>query len=134
MVFRVIKIWDLRKNYTAYRQEPIASKSFLYPGSSTRKLGKPFFIPCRTFLEMWVFVTILKINTKVVFSNIDLRLTYGCIFLKFKRWKLRRIFLVCIYLGEEEFWWSCGTIFLPEHCYLSSTCCHQDMLTRVFFF
>nr|KAF6413122.1 denticleless E3 ubiquitin protein ligase-like protein [Molossus molossus] len=35
----VIKIWDLRKNYTAYRQEPIASKSFLYPGSSTRKLG-----------------------------------------------------------------------------------------------
>ncbi|XP_054418791.1 denticleless protein homolog isoform X2 [Pteronotus mesoamericanus] len=35
----VIKVWDLRKNYTAYRQEPIASKSFLYPGSSTRKLG-----------------------------------------------------------------------------------------------
>ncbi|XP_023610546.1 denticleless protein homolog isoform X4 [Myotis lucifugus] len=35
----VIKIWDLRKNYTAYRQEPIASKYFLYPGSSTRKLG-----------------------------------------------------------------------------------------------
>ncbi|XP_004387594.1 denticleless protein homolog [Trichechus manatus latirostris] len=35
----VIKVWDLRKNYTAYRQEPIASKSFHYPGSSTRKLG-----------------------------------------------------------------------------------------------
>uniref|UniRef100_A0A2K6G8Y4 Denticleless E3 ubiquitin n=1 Tax=Propithecus coquereli TaxID=379532 RepID=A0A2K6G8Y4_PROCO len=35
----IIKIWDLRKNYTAYRQEPIAAKSFLYPGSSTRKLG-----------------------------------------------------------------------------------------------
>ncbi|XP_059531281.1 denticleless protein homolog isoform X4 [Myotis daubentonii] len=35
----VIKIWDLRKNYTAYRQEPIASKYFPYPGSSTRKLG-----------------------------------------------------------------------------------------------
>ncbi|XP_037351528.1 denticleless protein homolog isoform X1 [Talpa occidentalis] len=35
----VIKIWDLRKNYTAYRQEPIATKFFLYPGSSTRKLG-----------------------------------------------------------------------------------------------
>nr|KAF6315977.1 denticleless E3 ubiquitin protein ligase-like protein [Pipistrellus kuhlii] len=35
----IIKIWDLRKNYTAYRQEPIASKYFLYPGSSTRKLG-----------------------------------------------------------------------------------------------
>uniref|UniRef100_F1S2V6 Denticleless protein homolog n=1 Tax=Sus scrofa TaxID=9823 RepID=F1S2V6_PIG len=35
----VIKIWDLRKNYTAYRQEPIASKCFPYPGSSTRKLG-----------------------------------------------------------------------------------------------
>ena len=35
----IIKVWDLRKNYTAYRQEPIASKSFLYPGTSTRKLG-----------------------------------------------------------------------------------------------
>ncbi|KAM4814933.1 denticleless protein homolog isoform 4-T4 [Thomomys bottae] len=35
----IIKVWDLRKNYTIYRQEPIASKSFLYPGSSTRKLG-----------------------------------------------------------------------------------------------
>uniref|UniRef100_A0A0P6JAI6 Denticleless protein homolog n=1 Tax=Heterocephalus glaber TaxID=10181 RepID=A0A0P6JAI6_HETGA len=35
----IIKIWDLRRNYSAYRQEPIASKSFLYPGSSTRKLG-----------------------------------------------------------------------------------------------
>ncbi|XP_012870723.1 PREDICTED: denticleless protein homolog isoform X1 [Dipodomys ordii] len=35
----IIKVWDLRKNYTTYRQEPIASKSFLYPGSSTRKLG-----------------------------------------------------------------------------------------------
>ncbi|XP_012667311.1 denticleless protein homolog isoform X2 [Otolemur garnettii] len=35
----IIKVWDLRKNYTAYRQEPIAAKSFLYPGSSTRKLG-----------------------------------------------------------------------------------------------
>lgn len=35
----VIKIWDLRKNYTAYRQEPIAAKTFPYPGSSTRKLG-----------------------------------------------------------------------------------------------
>ncbi|XP_006888072.1 PREDICTED: denticleless protein homolog [Elephantulus edwardii] len=35
----IIKVWDLRKNYTAYRQEPIAAKSFPYPGSSTRKLG-----------------------------------------------------------------------------------------------
>ncbi|KAM6218377.1 denticleless protein homolog isoform 2-T2 [Rhynchocyon petersi] len=35
----IIKVWDLRKNYTTYRQEPIAAKSFLYPGSSTRKLG-----------------------------------------------------------------------------------------------
>nr|XP_044986689.1 denticleless protein homolog isoform X1 [Jaculus jaculus] len=35
----IIKVWDLRKNYSAYRQEPIASKSFPYPGSSTRKLG-----------------------------------------------------------------------------------------------
>ncbi|XP_056671874.1 denticleless protein homolog isoform X3 [Monodelphis domestica] len=35
----VVKVWDLRKNYTTFRQEPIACKSFPYPGSSTRKLG-----------------------------------------------------------------------------------------------
>ncbi|NXV44378.1 DTL protein, partial [Uria aalge] len=35
----VIKIWDLRKNYTAYRQDPVPFKSFCYPGTSTRKLG-----------------------------------------------------------------------------------------------
>ncbi|XP_018410422.1 PREDICTED: denticleless protein homolog [Nanorana parkeri] len=35
----IIKMWDLRKNYTAYRQDPISAKSFPYPGSSTRKLG-----------------------------------------------------------------------------------------------
>ncbi|XP_072503993.1 denticleless protein homolog isoform X2 [Notamacropus eugenii] len=35
----VVKVWDLRKNYTAFRQEPLACKSFPYPGSSTRKLG-----------------------------------------------------------------------------------------------
>ncbi|NWU69149.1 DTL protein, partial [Pterocles burchelli] len=35
----VIKVWDLRKNYTAYRQDPVPFKSFCYPGTSTRKLG-----------------------------------------------------------------------------------------------
>ncbi|KAJ6666962.1 hypothetical protein lerEdw1_018964 [Lerista edwardsae] len=35
----VIKVWDLRKNYTTYRQDPVPSRSFSYPGSSTRKLG-----------------------------------------------------------------------------------------------
>ncbi|XP_007426933.1 denticleless protein homolog [Python bivittatus] len=35
----VIKIWDLRKNYTAYRQEPVPARVFSYPGNSTRKLG-----------------------------------------------------------------------------------------------
>ncbi|CAI9550575.1 unnamed protein product, partial [Staurois parvus] len=35
----IIKMWDLRKNYTAYRQDPIPAKAFSYPGSSTRKLG-----------------------------------------------------------------------------------------------
>ncbi|NXX20857.1 DTL protein, partial [Podargus strigoides] len=35
----VIKVWDLRKNYAAYRQEPVPFKSFCYPGTSTRKLG-----------------------------------------------------------------------------------------------
>ncbi|XP_068964860.1 denticleless protein homolog isoform X2 [Petaurus breviceps papuanus] len=35
----VVKVWDLRKNYTTFRQEPLACKSFPYPGSSTRKLG-----------------------------------------------------------------------------------------------
>ncbi|XP_061481253.1 denticleless protein homolog [Rhineura floridana] len=35
----VIKVWDLRKNYTTYRQDPVPSRSFSYPGTSTRKLG-----------------------------------------------------------------------------------------------
>ncbi|NXF49367.1 DTL protein, partial [Oceanites oceanicus] len=35
----VIKVWDLRKNYVAYRQDPLPFKSFCYPGTSTRKLG-----------------------------------------------------------------------------------------------
>ncbi|NXL89223.1 DTL protein, partial [Alectura lathami] len=35
----VIKIWDLRKNYAAYRQDPVPFKAFCYPGTSTRKLG-----------------------------------------------------------------------------------------------
>ncbi|KAM4041158.1 denticleless protein homolog [Anomaloglossus baeobatrachus] len=34
-----IKMWDLRKNYTTYRQDPIPAKSLPYPGSSSRKLG-----------------------------------------------------------------------------------------------
>ncbi|KFP21977.1 Denticleless protein, partial [Egretta garzetta] len=35
----VIKVWDLRKNYAAYRQDPVPFKTFCYPGTSTRKLG-----------------------------------------------------------------------------------------------
>ncbi|NXG54574.1 DTL protein, partial [Hemiprocne comata] len=35
----VIKVWDLRKNYAAHRQDPVPFKSFCYPGTSTRKLG-----------------------------------------------------------------------------------------------
>ncbi|XP_020650256.3 denticleless protein homolog isoform X1 [Pogona vitticeps] len=35
----VIKIWDLRKNYTVYHQDPVPSRSFSYPGTCTRKLG-----------------------------------------------------------------------------------------------
>ncbi|KAL7987351.1 hypothetical protein Chor_006270, partial [Crotalus horridus] len=38
----VIKIWDLRKNYTAYRQEPVPSRVFSYPGNSIRKLVSVF--------------------------------------------------------------------------------------------
>ncbi|NWI32602.1 DTL protein, partial [Sula dactylatra] len=34
-----IKVWDLRKNYAVYRQDPVPFKSFCYPGTSTRKLG-----------------------------------------------------------------------------------------------
>ncbi|KAM9316851.1 denticleless protein homolog [Gastrophryne carolinensis] len=34
-----IKVWDLRKHYTACRQEPSPVKAFPYPGSSARKLG-----------------------------------------------------------------------------------------------
>ncbi|NXJ83008.1 DTL protein, partial [Trogon melanurus] len=35
----VIKVWDLRKNYATYRQDPMPFKSFCYAGTSTRKLG-----------------------------------------------------------------------------------------------
>ncbi|NXF10872.1 DTL protein, partial [Smithornis capensis] len=35
----VIKVWDLRKNYAVYRQDPLPFKAFCYPGTSTRKLG-----------------------------------------------------------------------------------------------
>ncbi|NXI45265.1 DTL protein, partial [Galbula dea] len=35
----VIKVWDLRRNYAVYRQDPVPLKSFCYPGTSTRKLG-----------------------------------------------------------------------------------------------
>ncbi|XP_007670532.1 denticleless protein homolog isoform X1 [Ornithorhynchus anatinus] len=35
----IIKVWDLRKNYTTHKQEPVSCKSFSYPGNSTRKLG-----------------------------------------------------------------------------------------------
>ncbi|KAL2082529.1 hypothetical protein ACEWY4_022347 [Coilia grayii] len=38
-VDRTIKMWDLRKSYTAYHQEPVPLQVYLYPGSSTRKLG-----------------------------------------------------------------------------------------------
>jgi len=40
LYFSVIKVWDLRKNYAAYRQDPVPFKCFCYPGTSTRKLGK----------------------------------------------------------------------------------------------
>uniref|UniRef100_A0A4W5P0Y7 Denticleless E3 ubiquitin protein ligase homolog (Drosophila) n=1 Tax=Hucho hucho TaxID=62062 RepID=A0A4W5P0Y7_9TELE len=35
----IIKMWDLRKNYTAYHHDPIPLQAYPYPGSSTRKLG-----------------------------------------------------------------------------------------------
>ncbi|KAG8443731.1 hypothetical protein GDO86_009053 [Hymenochirus boettgeri] len=35
----VVKMWDLRKNYSTYRQDPMPAKCFPYPGNSTRKLG-----------------------------------------------------------------------------------------------
>nr|XP_033794203.1 denticleless protein homolog [Geotrypetes seraphini] len=35
----VVKVWDLRKNYSSCRQEPVPMKAFPYPGASTRKLG-----------------------------------------------------------------------------------------------
>ncbi|KAK6295008.1 hypothetical protein J4Q44_G00342340 [Coregonus suidteri] len=35
----IIKMWDLRKNYTAYHHDPIPLQAYPYPGTSTRKLG-----------------------------------------------------------------------------------------------
>ena len=37
--FSVIKMWDLRKSYTAHHHDPVALQTYPYPGSSTRKLG-----------------------------------------------------------------------------------------------
>ncbi|KAJ3606219.1 hypothetical protein NHX12_025739 [Muraenolepis orangiensis] len=38
----VIKIWDLRKNYTAHHHDPVPLQMYPYPGSSTRKLVAVF--------------------------------------------------------------------------------------------
>ncbi|XP_062324303.1 denticleless protein homolog [Osmerus eperlanus] len=35
----IIKMWDLRKNYTAHLQDPTPLLAYPYPGASTRKLG-----------------------------------------------------------------------------------------------
>ncbi|NP_775348.1 denticleless protein homolog [Danio rerio] len=35
----IIKMWDLRRNYTAYHQNPLPLQAYPYPGSCTRKLG-----------------------------------------------------------------------------------------------
>ncbi|RXN30754.1 denticleless-like protein [Labeo rohita] len=35
----IIKMWDLRKNYTAYYHNPLPLQAYPYPGSCTRKLG-----------------------------------------------------------------------------------------------
>ncbi|XP_016337985.1 denticleless protein homolog [Sinocyclocheilus anshuiensis] len=36
---KTIKMWDLRKNYTAYYHNPLPLQAYPYPGSCTRKLG-----------------------------------------------------------------------------------------------
>ena len=36
---RIIKMWDLRKNYTAHLHDPTPLLAYPYPGASTRKLG-----------------------------------------------------------------------------------------------
>uniref|UniRef100_A0A667XV32 Denticleless E3 ubiquitin protein ligase homolog (Drosophila) n=1 Tax=Myripristis murdjan TaxID=586833 RepID=A0A667XV32_9TELE len=35
----IIKMWDLRKNYTAHHHDPTPLQTYPYPGSSSRKLG-----------------------------------------------------------------------------------------------
>ncbi|KAM3861045.1 denticleless protein homolog [Diretmus argenteus] len=35
----IIKMWDLRKNYTVHHHDPVPLQTYPYPGSSTRKLG-----------------------------------------------------------------------------------------------
>ncbi|XP_041106528.1 denticleless protein homolog [Polyodon spathula] len=35
----VIKLWDLRKNYTVHYQDPVPLQAYPYPGTSSRKLG-----------------------------------------------------------------------------------------------
>lgn len=46
---RVIKMWDLRKNYTAHRQDPVPLQTYPYPGSCMRmRLGSLSTIPDNT--------------------------------------------------------------------------------------
>lgn len=48
---RVIKMWDLRKNYTAHHHDPVPLQTYPYPGSCMRmRLGQ-----CRTMLSV-VFI------------------------------------------------------------------------------
>lgn len=35
----VVKMWDLRKNYTVHHQDPVPLQAYPYPGTSSRKLG-----------------------------------------------------------------------------------------------
>lgn len=41
LLTRVIKMWDLRKNYTAHRHDPVPLQTYPYPGSCMRmRLGR----------------------------------------------------------------------------------------------
>lgn len=47
---RVIKMWDLRKNYTAHRHDPVPLQTYPYPGSCMRmRLGSLSTIPDNMF-------------------------------------------------------------------------------------
>ncbi|KFR09098.1 Denticleless protein, partial [Opisthocomus hoazin] len=84
----VIKVWDLRKNYAAYRQDPVPFKCFCYPGTSTRKLGYSSLVLDSTGANLFANCTDDNIY---MFNMTSLRTTpvgFYFLFFFFSQWRV----------------------------------------------